>query len=120
MEATWGHGTQKPVACMLRPILNNSRKGEVVYDPFVGSGTTVIACEQEGRRCFAMEIDPRYVDVVIRRWQAFTGQDARRHDGKLFSALTDRSTDLEPASTGGRRRRRPAGSRRQAEAAPQA
>ena len=119
-EETWGHGTQKPVACMLRPILNNSRKGEVVYDPFVGSGTTIIACEQEGRRCLAMEIDPRYADVAIRRWQAFTGQQARRHDGKLFSALTAGSTDSAPASSGARRHRRPAGSRRQAEAAPRA
>jgi len=70
------HGTQKPVECMRRPILNNSQPGDVVYEPFLGSGTTMIAAEATGRICFAMEIDPLYVDVAIRRWQAFTGQKA--------------------------------------------
>jgi DNA modification methylase len=70
------HGTQKPVACMLRPIQNNSKPGNVVYDPFLGSGTTIIAAEQSGRVCFGLEIDPAYVDVIVRRWQNFTGDDA--------------------------------------------
>lgn len=71
-----GHSTQKPVECMARPIRNNSRPGDCVYDPFVGSGTTIIAAEQTGRRCYAMELSPQYVDVCIRRWQQFTGRFA--------------------------------------------
>ena len=70
------HGTQKPVECMRRPIVNNSAPGDGVYEPFSGSGSTIIAAETTGRVCFAMEIDPRYVDVAIGRWQAFTGQAA--------------------------------------------
>jgi DNA modification methylase len=70
------HGTQKPVECMRRPMLNNSEAGAAVYDPFLGSGTSLIAAETVGRSCFAAEIDPLYVDVAIRRWQAFTGQTA--------------------------------------------
>jgi DNA modification methylase len=70
------HGTQKPVECMRRPIENNSKAGEIVYDPFLGSGTTVIAAEQSGRICYGLEIDPAYVDVIVRRWQNFTGGSA--------------------------------------------
>jgi DNA modification methylase len=66
------HGTQKPVECMLRPILNSSRRGDAIYDPLVGSGTTIIAAEAEGRRCYAMEIDPAYCTVAVGRWQNFT------------------------------------------------
>ncbi|CAK0757998.1 Methyltransferase (modular protein) [uncultured Gammaproteobacteria bacterium] len=62
------HGTQKPVACMRRPIENNSAKGDCVYEPFSGSGTTLIAAERTNRHCFALELDPRYVDVAVRRW----------------------------------------------------
>jgi DNA modification methylase len=61
---------------MLRPIQNNSKVGDVVYDPFVGSGTTIIAAEESGRRCCAMEIDPHYCAVAIERWQNWTGQHA--------------------------------------------
>jgi DNA modification methylase len=71
-----GHGTQKPVECMRRPIENNSSPGQAIYDPFSGSGTTIIAAEMTGRSCFAIEIDPAYVDVAILRWQAFTGLTA--------------------------------------------
>lgn len=72
------HGTQKPVECMRRPIGNHGDESDDVYDPFVGSGTTVIAAEQLGRRCFAMDIDPVYVDVAVRRWEKFTGREAVR------------------------------------------
>lgn len=65
------HGTQKPIECMRRPMENNSRPGDAVYDPFVGSGTTIIAAEQSRRRALAMELDPAYVDVCIRRWEEF-------------------------------------------------
>lgn len=70
------HGTQKPVECMRRPIQNNSSLGEAVYDPFLGSGTTLIAAQTTGRVCLGVEVDPAYVDVAIRRWQAFTGENA--------------------------------------------
>jgi DNA modification methylase len=82
------HGTQKPVECMRRPILNNSCAGELVYDPFLGSGTTLIAAQTSGRTCVALEIDPAYVDVAVRRWQSFTGKQALRGgDGRAFDAL---------------------------------
>ena len=70
-----GHSTQKPVECMERPIRNH--EGDV-YDPFSGSGTTIIAAEREKRRCYAMEIEPAYVDVAVARWEAFTGRTATR------------------------------------------
>jgi DNA modification methylase len=70
------HGTQKPVECMRRPIENNSKPGDAIYEPFNGSGTTVIAAEMSGRACHAIELDPAYVDVAILRWQAFTGGKA--------------------------------------------
>lgn len=75
-EAATGHGTQKPVELMRRPILNNSIRGDVVYDPFLGSGTTLIAAQLTERICYGLEIDPRYVDVIIRRWQLLTKQPA--------------------------------------------
>jgi DNA modification methylase len=75
-EPSWGHGTQKPVEGMRRPIVNNSRPGQLVYDPFLGSGTTLIAAEMTGRRCCGLELSPAYVDVILRRWQAFTGRTA--------------------------------------------
>jgi DNA modification methylase len=70
------HGTQKPVECMRRPIENNSSPGQAVYEPFSGSGTTIIAAEMTGRACHAVELSPAYVDVAVLRWQAFTGQEA--------------------------------------------
>jgi DNA modification methylase len=70
------HGTQKPVECMRRPMLNNSSAGQAIYEPFLGSGTTLIAAQSSGRVCFAIELDPLYVDVAVRRWQAFTGERA--------------------------------------------
>jgi DNA modification methylase len=75
-EEVTGHGTQKPVELMRRPILNNTKRGEIVYDPFLGSGTTLIAAESTGRICYGLDIDTRYVDVIIRRWQKFTGKTA--------------------------------------------
>ena len=65
MKSETGHSTQKPVECMRRPIINNSKNGDPVYDPFLGSGTTMIAAETEGRRCFGLEIDPAYCDVIV-------------------------------------------------------
>lgn len=80
-----GHGTQKPVECMRRPIVNNSSPGQAVYEPFSGSGTTIIAAEKEARVCYAMEIAPEYVDMAVRRWQVFTGESAvHARTGKRF------------------------------------
>ena len=82
------HGTQKPVACMRRPIENNSAEGDSVYEPFSGSGTTLIAAERTGRRCFALELDPRYVDVAVTRWQTLTGETAVLDgDGRSFDDI---------------------------------
>lgn len=75
-EEQTGHGTQKPLECMLRPILNNSKKGQSVYDPFGGSGTTLIACQKSDRNCYMMELSPAYVDIIINRWEKETGQEA--------------------------------------------
>jgi DNA modification methylase len=89
-----GHGTQKPVECMRRPIVNNSREGDAVYDPFLGSGTTMIAAETTGRACYGIEIDPAYVDVAILRWMDFTGKVATLDgDGRTFA--DDRRTTTE-------------------------
>jgi DNA modification methylase len=80
-----GHSTQKPIECMKRPIENNSAPGDLVYEPFSGSGTTIIAAEMTGRKCMAIELNPAYVDVAIRRWQDFTGKLATlESDGRTF------------------------------------
>jgi len=72
------HPTQKPVEIFHRPIEWHTRPGEVVYEPFSGSGTQIIAAERLGRRCFAMELSPAFVQVAITRWQEFTGLEATR------------------------------------------
>ena len=70
------HPTMKPVQLVVRAITASSRAAEIVFDPFLGSGTTMIAAEQLGRRCFGIEIEPRYVDVAVARWEKFTGKKA--------------------------------------------
>jgi DNA modification methylase len=86
-----GHATQKPVECMRRPIENNSTPGQSVYEPFSGSGTTIIAAEQISRSCFAMELDRPYVDVGVLRWQAFTGLPGFLEEtGETFEAVGKR------------------------------
>ena len=79
------HSTQKPVECMRRPMRNNSKAGDTVYEPFSGSGTTIIAAEIEKRRCLAVELSPEYVDLAVLRWQAFTGNQATLDGGGSFS-----------------------------------
>ena len=87
-DATTVHGTQKPVECMRRPMLNNASPGQAIYEPFCGSGSCLIAAETTGRICHAVELDPAYVDVALLRWQAFTGQEAVLvGDGTPFSAV---------------------------------
>ena len=63
---------------MKRPIENNSSIGQAVYDPFLGSGTTIIAAEMTGRACYGLELSPEYCDVIVQRWQNFTGKKAER------------------------------------------
>ena len=72
------HPTQKPVAVMSRGIKNSSLRNQTVLDLFGGSGTTLIACEQLDRICYMMEIDSHYCDVIIDRWEAYTGQKAEK------------------------------------------
>ena len=83
-----GHGTEKPVDCMRRPIENNSSPGQAVYEPFNGSGTTIIAAEMTGRLCHAIELNPAYVDVAVTRWQDFTGSAAVHEEtGATFAVI---------------------------------
>jgi DNA modification methylase len=96
-KSATGHSTQKPVECMRRPIENNSSPGQAVYEPFSGSGTTIIAAQMTARVAHAIEIAPCYVDVAVARWQKFTGQHA-----VLDGALTQ-----VPTGNGSGRRRRP-------------
>ena len=77
-DTNYLHPTQKPVELAERAIKNSSKRGDIVLDLFGGSGTTLIACEQLNRRCFMMEIDPKYIDVIINRWEQFTGKRAKK------------------------------------------
>jgi DNA modification methylase len=77
-DAKTGHGTQKPVECMERPIRNHGGKDDAIYEPFSGSGTTIIAAERQQRACFAVELTPAYVQMALDRWEAYTGQKARK------------------------------------------
>lgn len=94
VKSETGHSTQKPVECMRRPIENNSSPGQAIYEPFSGSGTTIIASEMTGRHCYAIELSPAYVDVAVQRWQAFTGKEATLEvDGRAFKAVLDERYD---------------------------
>lgn len=82
------HGTQKPIECMGRPISNHGTREDDVYEPFAGSGTTLLACERLHRRCCAVEIEPGYVDVIVERWQRATGKQAILDgDGRTFAEI---------------------------------
>lgn len=80
-KASREHPTMKPVALWARAIQDGSREADLVFDPFLGSGTTLIACEQLGRTCYGMEISPQYCQVIIDRWERLTGQKAEKVDG---------------------------------------
>jgi DNA modification methylase len=87
-EEKCDHPTQKPIELMRRPILNHTKRGEVLYDPFLGSGTTLIAAELTGRTCYGAEIDPKFCDVIIQRWQNFASQIATLEaDGRTFDEI---------------------------------
>jgi DNA modification methylase len=94
-----GHSTQKPVECMKRPIENNSSPGQAVYEPFSGSGTTIIAGEMTGRHIYAIELNPAYVDVAVKRWQEFTGKDATLEaTGATFAQVAEDKTNANAAA----------------------
>lgn len=81
------HPTMKPVELFRYLMENSSKKGDVVFDSFGGSGTTLVAAEETGRVAYLMELDPIYVDVIIKRWQEMTGLEAVRDDGKTYNSL---------------------------------
>jgi DNA modification methylase len=88
MEELRSHPTAKPVALVADAMRDCTRRGDVVLDAFSGSGTTIMAAERIGRRAYTLEIDPHYVDVAIRRWQAFTRRDAVESEtGRTFDEL---------------------------------
>jgi DNA modification methylase len=80
-KASREHPTMKPVALWARAIQDGSREADLVFDPFLGSGTTLVACEQLGRTCYGMEISPQYCQVIIDRWEKLTGQKVEKVDG---------------------------------------
>jgi DNA modification methylase len=83
-----GYGAQKPVEIMRRPILNHTLPGEACYDPFLGSGSTLIAAESTARICYGIDIDRKCVDIAVLRWQRFTGQEAILDgDGRTFAQI---------------------------------
>ena len=85
------HPTVKPVSLVSDAILDCTARGDIVLDGFLGSGTTVIAAERTGRRCYGTELDPGYVDTIIRRWQKLTGNAARHAaTGRSFDDLACR------------------------------
>jgi DNA modification methylase len=96
------HPTVKPTAMIADAILDVTRRGDIVLDPFLGSGATLMACERTGRRCHGLELDPLYVDVIVRRWQAYTGAPARLAEtSQSFEALAeerDSRGDIEGAA----------------------
>ena len=91
------HPTQKPVGLPERAIRNSSKSGDSIIDLFGGSGPTLIACEKTARNCRMMELDPKYCDVIIKRWQDFTGKEAFHEDGRSFNSIS-KNVDIEPIS----------------------
>ena len=95
-EPKTGHGTQKPVELMRRSILNNTRQKDIVYDSFLGSGSTLVAAQLTGRICYGLDIDPHYVDVIITRWQDLTGNQAvLEGDGRTFKQVAEDRKPVE-------------------------
>jgi DNA modification methylase len=81
------HPTVKPIGLVADAILDCTKRGDVVLDPFLGSGTTILAAERTGRRCFGIEIDPIYVDTAIARWERLTGRKAQNTQGLTFEQV---------------------------------
>jgi DNA modification methylase len=91
--------TVKPVSLVADAIKDCSKQGDIVLDPFCGSGTILIAAERTGRKARALEIDPSYVDVAIRRWEELTGKSATLSTGETFEQITERRTVEAPDMT---------------------
>jgi DNA modification methylase len=93
---TFGHGdlkyhpTVKPIGLVADAILDSTIRNDIVLDPFVGSGTTILAAERTNRRCYAIELDPLYVDTAIERWQRMTGSKAHTSLGETYELLKSR------------------------------
>ena len=87
-ERVEGHTTPKPIALIERALGNSSKSGDLISDLFGGSGSTLIACEKTSRDCRMMELDPKYCDVIIKRWQDFTGKEAVHENGHTFNSLS--------------------------------
>lgn len=93
------HPTMKPVELIERALFNSSKRGDLVVDLFGGSGSTMIACEKTARAARLMELDPKYVDVAIQRWQEFTGKEATLEgDGRTFAGIKAERLPVNPAS----------------------
>ena len=96
------HPTVKPIAMVADAILDSSRRGDIVLDPFLGSGTTLMAAERTGRACYGLEIDPLYVDLIVRRWQAHTGGISIHAASALpFDAMATKAAEATPSSAVG-------------------
>lgn len=89
------HPTVKPVALVADIMLDCAKRGDRILDPFMGSGSTIIAAEKVGRIAYGLELDPLYVDTIIRRWQRWSGEQARREDGVLFDDLEAAAKDMK-------------------------
>lgn len=76
------HPTMKPVAMWEYGVQNHTKKEDLIYEPFCGRGTTIIACEKTNRKCYGMELDPKYCDVIISRWEEYTGKKAKVDNAK--------------------------------------
>ena len=110
MDELAAHPTVKPVAMIADALKDCTRRGDIVLDAFAGAGTTILAAERFGRRAYSLELEPKYVDVAIRRWQAFTRRDAVHADrGQIFEEVAGDRKEAQPAPSApksGRARRR--------------
>ncbi|MEP6961419.1 MAG: DNA modification methylase [Acidobacteriota bacterium] len=96
-EEKYDHPTQKPIDLMRRPLLNHLKRGDLVYDPFLGSGTTLAAAELTERVCYGIEVDPKYVDVTVQRWQSLTDKQASLGpDGPTFEQVRKKRSRAKP------------------------
>ena len=90
------HPTIKPAAMVADAILDCSSRNDIVLDPFLGSGTTIVAAERTGRVCYGLELEPSYVDTIVRRWQAFAAKSAvHEKSGRSFTELEQKSAHEE-------------------------
>jgi len=92
-EQKYDHPTQKPIELMRRPILNHLKRGELVFDPFLGSGTTLAAAELTERVCLGIELDPKYADVSVQRWQTLSNKQAVLGDGPYKGSTFEQVKD---------------------------